>query len=224
MNKPTASHSGWKLGHIFLDAALRDNIVLAQAIGVCPIILAGTDLKNGVVLTVCTLLVLLPVSFLMSLVGKHVPNWLHPVLYTVTAAILLAGAAFVLNNFISTSLYAQLHLFIPLMAVNTIFTYRAGGFSIGNRPSAAIADALGSSFGFGLVICVVSAFRELMRANTVWGIAVPVEIGLPQAAEPFMAFILLGLMAACLQQWVKHRHADDDDLPLITEEEVAADE
>lgn len=224
MNKPTASHKGWKFGQIFLDAALRDNIVLAQAIGICPIILAGTDLKNGVVLTVCTLLVLLPVSFLMSLIGSHVPNWLHPVLYTISASALLVGAAFVLNNFISTSLYAQLHLFIPLMAVNTIFTYRAGGFSVGNRPAAAVADALGSSFGFGLVICLISSFRELVRAGTIWGVAVPLEIVLPEAAEPFMAFILLGLMAACLQQWGKHRHTGKDELPLITGEEAATDE
>ena len=34
-------------------------------------------------------------------------------------------------------LYASLYLFLPLMAVNTIFTYRAGGFSVSNRPAAA---------------------------------------------------------------------------------------
>ncbi|MBQ3134143.1 MAG: hypothetical protein IJC17_07750 [Clostridia bacterium] len=222
MYKPTASHTGWKFGQIFLDSAIRDNIVLAQAIGICPIILAGTDLKSGVVLTVCTLLVLLPVSFLMSLIGNRLPNWLHPVIYTLSASILLTGAAFVLDNFISTTLYAQLHLFIPLMAVNTIFTYRVGGFSIGNRPAAAIADALGSSFGFGLVICLVGLLRELLRANTIWGVPVPIELTLTEAAEPFLAFILLGFMAAALQVHAHRKKDDADPAFIVSDEEVDA--
>ena len=38
----------------FLENALTNNIVLAQAMGLCPIIAAGTTLKNGVALTACT--------------------------------------------------------------------------------------------------------------------------------------------------------------------------
>ena len=55
----------------FWASFLSRNIVLVQAVGLCPIILAGTTLQKGVALAVCTLLVLLPVSLVMSLVGER---------------------------------------------------------------------------------------------------------------------------------------------------------
>lgn len=64
------------------------------------------------------------------------------------ASILLLGAAALVNQYLSHELYAALYLYLPLMAVNTIFTYRAGGFSVTNRPVAALVDAAGSSLGF----------------------------------------------------------------------------
>ena len=225
MHKPTASHSGWKLTTIFFDTALRNNLVLVQAIGVCPIIMAGADLKSGVALAVCTLIALLPISLLMSLIGRKLANWLQPVLYTLIASVLLVGTAIVLDQWVSTALYAKLHLFIPLMAVNTIVTYRIGGFSVGNRPAAAVMDALASAFGFGLVIAIVSAVREIVASNTVWNIPVGFNLPLPEAAQSFAAFLLLGLMAATLQWLTGHKkstEADEIDL-LVAEEEVSED-
>ena len=191
----------WKLTGIFFDTFLSKNIVLVQAIGLCPIIAAGTSLKYGVVLTVCTAAVLLPTSLVMSLLGERLPSWLRPPVYTLGASLLLLGAAFLLNQYISSKIYAALYLFLPLMAVNTIFTYRAGGFSVSSRPAAALADALGSSLGFGLVICIVSLLRELAISGTIWEIPVYAGKRLPEAAEPFAAFLLLGFMAALLQ-WI----------------------
>ena len=122
--------------------------------------------------------------------------------YTVGASVLLIGAAAIVDRCISNEVYAALYLFLPLMAVNTIFTYRAGGFSVSNRPAAALVDALGSSLGFGIVICVVSALRELASFGTLWNIPVGLRWTLPEAALPYAAFIILGFMAAFLQ-WMK---------------------
>ena len=73
----------------------------------------------------------------MSQWGSRLPAWLRPPVYTVGASILLLGAAALVNQYLSHELYAALYLYLPLMAVNTIFTYRAGGFSVTNRPVAA---------------------------------------------------------------------------------------
>lgn len=192
----------WKLAGIFFDTFLLKNIVLVQAIGLCPIVAAGTHLKYGVALTLCTAAVLLPTSLFMSLLGDKIPAPLRPPAYTLGASVLLLGAAFIVDKLISTQLYAALYLFLPLMAVNTIFTYRAGGFSVSNRPAAAVVDAVGSVLGFGLVIGVVSALRELAIYGTLWDVPMGFELRLPEAAAPFAAFIMLGFMAAFLQ-WIK---------------------
>ena len=195
-------HHFWKLTGIFMETFLTKNIVLVQAIGLCPIIAAGTTLQYGVVLAICTAAVLLPTSLLMSLFGEKIPAWLRPTVYTVGASLLLVAAAVIVDSCISHEIYAYLYLYLPLRAVNTIFTYRAGGFSVSNRPAAALVDALGASVGFGLVICVVSALRELAVYGTLWGVSMEFSFRFPSAALPFVGFLLLGFMAAFLQ-WIK---------------------
>ena len=202
MSKKSSTHQFWKLTGIFFETFLSKNIVLVQAIGICPIIAVGTTLKYGVALTLCTMAVLLPTSLFMSVYGDRLPALLRPPIYTLGASLLLVGVAYLVEHAISTELYAALYLFLPLMAVNTIFTYRAGGFSVSNRPAAALVDALGSSFGFGLVVCLVSALRELATSGTLWDVPMGFDLRLPEAAQPFAAFIMLGFMAAFLQ-WIK---------------------
>ncbi|MCI8553638.1 MAG: hypothetical protein HFJ80_01670 [Clostridiales bacterium] len=196
------THELWRLPGIFMDTFLLRNIVLVQAIGLSPILAVGINLQYGVVLTLCTAAVLLPCSLCMSFFGDRLPDWLRAPVYTVGASFLLIGAAAIVDRCISNEVYAALYLFLPLMAVNTIFTYRAGGFSVSNRPAAALVDALGSSMGFGLVICTVSALRELATHGTLWNIPVGLPVTLPEAAWPYAAFIMLGFMAAFLQ-WIK---------------------
>ena len=206
-----------QLRQVFLHAVSQENIVLVQALGICPIIAAGISLQRGVALTVCTAAALIPSSLLMSAVGKKLPNILRPPLYTLLAMVMMVGCAWVMNTYVSPELYAALYVYLPLMSVNTIFTYRAGGYSIGRHPLLALTDAVGTSLGFGLVICVVSALRELAISGTLWGKPMGFEVRLPEAAYPFAAFILLGFMAALLQQ-MKSRH------PQTATEEAIGDE
>ncbi len=186
----------------FFDSFLSRNIVLVQAVGVCPIILAGTTLQNGTALAACTLAVLLPVSLIMSLIGERLAAWLRPPLYTLLASGLMLAAAFVLDRYISQNVYARLYIFLPLMAINTLFTYRAGGYSVQHSPGLALLDALGSGLGFGLVICIVSALREAAVFGTLWGVALPFRHRVAAAALPFAGFLILAFMAAGLQ-WFK---------------------
>lgn len=146
MDKKRSTHQFWRLTGIFIETFIVNNIVLIQAIGICPIIAVGTTLKYGVALTLCTAAVLLPTSLFMSLYGDKLPAAARPPVYTLGASALLVGVAFLVERFISTELYASLYLFLPLMAVNTIFTYRAGGFSVSNRP----ARRPGGRFGLGV--------------------------------------------------------------------------
>lgn len=206
MKKPASKQGFLRLTGIFVDTALQKNIVLVQALGLCPIIAAGVTLQNGVVLTICTALVLCACGACMSLFGDKLPTFLRPIVYTVLASGLLVGATFVLDRFISHELYTKLYLFIPLIAVNTLLTTRSGGFAVGSRISAAMIDAIGSSVGFGLVICIVSLLREVTAANTVWGITLPIPLSMPEVSYPFAAYILLGFMAAGLQTVLSAYH------------------
>ena len=179
------SRTARELRATFFDAFLFNNIVLVQAIGLCPIVAIAVNLKYGV-----------------SLFGDRLPDWSRAPIYTVGAAAILLGAAVVIDRFVSHELYAALYLFLPLMAVNTLVSYRAGGFSVSHEPAVALTDALASSLGFGLVLCAVSAMREAAAQGTLWDLPLGGTLRLPEATLPYAAFIMLGFMAAFLQ-WLK---------------------
>ena len=193
----------WQTAGIFVENAITDNFVLIQALGLCPILAAGVTLKQGVALTVCAAVVMLPLSFVMGMLGNRLAKWLRPALYALLASLLMVGASYVMETYISPELYARLYLFIPLMAVNMLYTRSAGLTSV-IRPVATIVDALGSTVGFGIVICALSALREMAISDTLWDIPLGYTVALPEAAAPFAAFILLGFMSATLQ-WCRSR-------------------
>lgn len=184
------------------DAFLPNNVVLVQALGICPILAVGYDLKYGVALSVCTAVVLLPASLFQSFVSPRLPNWLRPMLYTLLSSALLFAAALVLQQYVSPEIYAHLYVFLPLMAVNTLFTYRGGAARSTRPPLVDLADTLGAALGFALVLCVASALREIAINSSVWGVSLGFETYFPEAKHPFVGYVLLGFMAAGLQ-WVK---------------------
>lgn len=188
----------WQTAGDLVENAITHNVVLAQALGLTPIIAAGVTLKNGVMLTICTAVVMIPLSIVLSLIGNRMAKWLRPAMYAVLASLLLVATSYILNTWISPELYAQLYLYIPLIAVNMMYS-RSVGFASTIQPLETILDAVGSTLGFGLVICIISAIREFAIAGTIWGIPLNTELVLPEAAAPFAAFIVLGFMSALLQ-------------------------
>lgn len=194
----------WATAGDLVENAITHNVVLSQAMGLCPIIAAGVSLKSGVALTVCTAVVMVPLSFIISLIGNRLSKWLRPVLYVLMASLLLVGVAFLIEKQVP-ELYAKLYLFIPLIAVNMLY-FRSIGFAAAVRPAETVIDALGSTIGFGIVICLISALREMAISGTLWDKPLGFSLHLPEAAAPFTAFILLGFMSALLQ-WAQHRIA-----------------
>ena len=206
----------WRTTHLFVENAVTNNIVLIQALGLCPIIAISTTLQNGVVMAACTAAVMIPLSLMMALLGNVMPKWLRPAVYVLLASLILVFASHVLYRQISATLFATLHHFIPLVAVNMLYA-RTVGFSSIAHPVSTVVDALGSTLGFGIVICAISAIREVVAYGTLWNRPVDIGIQLPQASAPFTAFILLGMMAAALQ-WSRlrisaffHRKEEDEE-------------
>lgn len=186
------------------NAFLPQNVVLVQALGLCPILAIGINLRYGIALSVCTVVTLVLSDLLFALLSKHVASRLQPVVYLILSSVLLFGAALVLRVAVSAEIYAHLYLFLPLMAVNTLYTYRSAIAPTvpHNNLSVTMADSLGTALGFSLVLCVASALREMAIYGTLWDIPLGYEVRFPEAENPFIGFILLGFMAATLQ-WCK---------------------
>lgn len=203
---------------VLWNAFLPQNVVLVQALGLCPILAIGVHLQYGVALSLCTTAVLIPTALLSSWLNKYVSSKLRPLVYALIASVLLLAAALVLRQWVSPTIYAHLYLFLPLMAVNTLFTYRSAGVASANVSClSTLADSLGTALGFGLVLCVTSTLREMAINGTIWGIPLGYAARFPEAEHPFIGFVLLGFMAAALQwiqQLLRRRTPEKEDLDI----------
>ena len=188
----------------FWDAFLPQNAVLVQALGLCPILAIGYSLKNGAAFSLCILLVMVPANLLLSLVGKKIPQWLRPPIYAVLTTGLLLLASLLMRRHLSAD---ALYVFLPLMAVNSLFTVRASGKQAAAvHPLASLAESLGIALGFALVMCVTCALREAARSGTIWDIPLGYRLRFTEAEYAFIGYILLGFMAAALQSFRRVYH------------------
>ncbi len=196
---------------VMWNAFLPQNVVLVQALGLCPILAIGINLRYGVALSACVVATVVLSDLLFALLAKYIATRLQPIVYVLIASILLLGTAVVLRLFISAEIYAHLYLFLPLMAVNTLYTYRSAIAPSTPRIGLAVtlADSLGCALGFSMVLCVASALREMAIYGTLWNVPLGYEVRFPEAEHPFIGFILLGFMAATLQWCKKLSHRKD---------------
>ena len=83
---------------------------------------------------------------------------------------MIASLVSVVDELLKAYLYdmsKQLSVFVGLIITNCIIMGRAEAFALKHGPSKAFLDGLGNSMGYGLIIIVVSFFRELFGAGTI---------------------------------------------------------
>ena len=62
-----------------------------------------------------------------------------------------------------------LSVFIGLIITNCIIMGRLEAFALNNTPWASFLDGVGNGLGYGIILVIVSFFRELLGSGTLFG-------------------------------------------------------
>lgn len=179
---------------------IKGNPVLSLGMALPFAVIASTTLKSGVLMSVVMCIAIVPAVVVCSLSDKYIPGWLK--LPFGCAISLCSITAFI--NYIRPEhpvIVQGLGVYIPLAAFNMILieSINAGGE---NKALSVIWLAAKMCIGFALVMCSLSAVRELMVYRTVWGIEMPfAKLAISGAGLPCFGFILLGFFAAFFR-WI----------------------
>lgn len=171
---------------------LENNPVLALGLAL-PLAIVPINLKSGVAISAVMLVATLPPAAAAAVVGQRIPAWLRaPVFGLLSMLCVLLARAYLLRYPV---LLGELGIYVPLAAVNTILL---GLTSAPQKPPApALRDALAMCVGFALVVCGVSALREIMGNRTIWDLEFGLyPIRMVGVTLPFFGFILLGFLSA----------------------------
>ena len=203
----------------------KQNTSLVQILGLCPLLAVTTNLVNGVMLSLATIIVMaisgLAVASLRNLIPHEIriPVFILIVAALVTVVDLLFNAGF-------HDLYLILGIFIPLIVTNCIVLARVEAFAAKNPPLQSTFDGIFMGVGMLWTLALLGGLRELIGSGTLFsGINMvfpslqPLHLfgehypGFLIAILPPGAFILLGCMIAW-KNWVEARAASRQKPPV----------
>ena len=196
--------------NIFVKSIFIDNMVFAFFLGMCSYLAVSKTVKTsmGLGIAVCfVLLITVPINYLINefILKEGALAWLSPSFAEVDLSFLsfilfiavIAAIVQLVEMFIekvSPSLYSQLGIFLPLIAVNcaimgaSLFMQQREYANIGE----AFSFSLGSGIGWLLSIVGLAAIRERIRYAQV---PAPLK-GLG------ITFIITGLMAIAFMSFI----------------------
>lgn len=175
------------------DRVFLNNPVVMQGLGLAPLIVAATTLKNGIMLSTAVALLLTPTRVLAALLSRFSYFRFRGLTYALTAAAVYVGARWVMGFVYAPAELALLGLYLPLLVADPIMLKRYERPQR-ERTRTALRKGLITSCGYILVLLLVSALREVLGLGTLLGAPVLTRALFPMAQLPSGGFMLVALL------------------------------
>ena len=192
---------------VLLDPLFNNNPIALQVLGICSALAVTTKMETAVVMAAAVVFVMTFSNLFVSLLRERIPNSIRIVVQLTIIASLVIVVDQVLKAFLF-EISKQLSVFVGLIITNCIVMGRAEAFAMQNPPGLSVADGVGNGLGYGLVLLVVGAFREVLGSGSFFGrpvVALAADGGwyTPNGLMVLApgAFILIGLLIWALRAW-----------------------
>jgi Na+-translocating ferredoxin:NAD+ oxidoreductase subunit E len=207
-----------ELRQIAANGVWKKNTSLVQILGLCPLLAVTTNIVNGAMLSLATIVVMAISGLVIASLRKFIPHEIRiPVFILIVAA--LVTIVDLLFNANLHQLYLVLGIFIPLIVTNCIVLARVEAFAAKNSPLQATFDGVFMGVGMLWTLVLLGGLRELIGKGTLfsgiemvfsslqaWQLLPDNYPGFLIATLPPGAFILLGCLIAW-KNWIEARAA-----------------
>ena len=207
-----------ELRQIATNGVWKQNTSLVQILGLCPLLAVTTNLVNGVMLSLATILVMAISGFVIASLRNLIPHEIRIPVFILIVAALVTVVDLLFNAFLH-NLYLVLGIFIPLIVTNCIVLARVEAYAAKNPPLHSAFDGIFMGVGMLWTLALLGGLRELIGGGTLLsGIDMvipglqPLQLlpadypGLLLTLLPPGAFILLGCLIAW-KNWIEARAA-----------------
>lgn len=204
------------LGAEFAKGLWRENPVFVAVLGLCPALAVTNSFVNGLAMGLCTFMVLVGASLLVSLLRKLIPKPIRISLF-----ILIIASFVTVVDLGMAALFPAVHkalgAFIALIVVNCLILGRQEAFASKKPVLPSVADAAGMASGFTLALVLIGSVREILGSGSLMGFPLfgpRFEPWVIMVLPPGGFFTLGGLLL--FFAWLKERTGKepDDDRPV----------
>src|SRR5210317_648756 len=144
------------------------NPITIQVLGICSAFAVTVKLKPSIVLAISVMVVMAVSNVVISLLRNSIPPRIRIIVQLTVIATMVILVDEVLKAY-AYDVSKQLSVFVGLIITNCIIMGRLEAFALANKPWPSFLDGLGNAFGYGLILIIVSFFRELLGSGTLMG-------------------------------------------------------
>jgi Na+-transporting NADH:ubiquinone oxidoreductase subunit D len=208
--------------HPLTDPLIKENPITLNVLGICSALAITNSLTNSLVMSAALTVVLVISNLSISAVRRLLPSSVR----LIVQITIIASAVTVIDQFLKAYLpdaAAKLSVYVALIITNCIVLGRAEAVAMKEGPRTSMLDALGSGFGYSVILIAVAIVRELLGKGTLMGLTI-----LPLAQEGGWyhenalvmlapsAFFIIGIMIWGIRSWKPEQNekADFEPLPL----------
>ena len=196
-NEPLFSSKNKKL---IKDPLNDSNPITVQVLGICSALAITVQMKPSIVMALSVMVVTAFSNLIISLLRNMIPNRIRIIVQLTVVATLVILVDQVLKAFVY-DVSKQLSVFVGLIITNCIVMGRLEAFAMGNKPWPAFLDGIGNGLGYGLILVIVSAVRELLGSGKLMGFQIVPDAAYKMgyfnnglAILPPMALIIVGII------------------------------
>jgi electron transport complex protein RnfE len=150
-----------------LNGLWKNNPAIVQLLGLCPLLAVTGTVVNAIGLAAATTLVLVCSNTSVSIIRNIVSDAIRLPAFVMIIASAVTCIELLMQAF-AYELYEILGIFLPLITTNCVILGRADGFASRNRILPAAYDGLIMGAGFGLVLVLLGALRELLGTGALF--------------------------------------------------------
>ena len=164
-----------KNSSVITNPLSKNNPVIIQVLGICSALAVTAKLEPAIVMALSVIVVTAFSNLTISLLRNTIPARVRIIVQLVVVATLVSIVDLVLQAYMYT-VSKQLSVFVGLIITNCILMGRLEAFALGNKPLPSFLDGIGNGLGYGIILVIIGAVRELLGSGTLLGFRVIPEV------------------------------------------------
>ena len=185
---------------VFLNPLNADHPILGQVLGICSALAVTSQLKPAIVMGLAVTVITAFSNTIISILRNTIPNRIRIVVQLVVVAALVTIVSQILKAYVY-DVSVELSVYVGLIITNCILMGRLEAFAMQNGPVQSLVDGFANGLGYGLILVIVGAFRELLGRGSLLGYQIIPEgaydfgyINNGMMTMPAMALIMIGVV------------------------------
>jgi Na+-transporting NADH:ubiquinone oxidoreductase subunit D len=149
----------------------QNNPITVQVLGICSALAVTVQMKPAIVMALSVMIVTAFSNLIISVMRNGIP----PSIRIIVQLVVIAALVIIVDQLLKAFVYdvsKKLSVFVGLIITNCILMGRLEAFAMANKPWQSFLDGIGNGLGYGLILVVVSFFRELLGYGKLMGFRV----------------------------------------------------